>query len=59
MFPQDFSAPEGEKPKCHLSKFNTDLELLLSENCLSVQTRTENGFEWIWRSNNIYFTKKL
>lgn len=41
-------------PKCYLSKYNTDLELSLSEDMLSAKTREESGFEWLWRSTLIY-----
>lgn len=47
---QDISLNSKKIPKCHLSKYNTDLELFLSEDMLSAHTREESGFEWLWRS---------
>ena len=39
-----------ENPKCHLSKYNSDFELVFSPDLLSVKTRSEDGYEWLWRS---------
>lgn len=39
-----------EHPKCHLSKYNSDFELVFSDDLLSVKTRNEDGYEWLWRS---------
>lgn len=38
------------QPKCFLSENNTDFELLVSPNRLSVKTRKDYGFEWLWKS---------
>ena len=41
-----------ETPKCHLSKYNSDFDLVFSPDLLSVKTRNEDGYEWLWRSKN-------
>ena len=40
--------------KSHLSRYNTDFELILSPDLLSVKTRIDDGYEWLWRSKRNY-----
>lgn len=42
------------QPKCFLSENNTDFELLVSPNRLSVKTRKDYGFEWLWKSRTFF-----
>ncbi len=51
MISQEIHTNPPSFPKVHLSKYNTDFELVLSEDLLSVSTRNDDGYEWLWKSN--------
>ena len=50
MISQEISTNPPSLPQVHLSKYNTDFELVLSKDLLSIKTRNDDGYEWLWRS---------